>query len=534
MTAMLTGSFGRYQIISQLGRGAMGTVYQARDPVIERTVAIKTLNPDLPEEVVAEIRARFLREAQSAGRLNHPNVVTIYDVGVAGDFAYIAMEYLEGRSLRQMLDAGVTLSYDAIADIVAQIAEGLDYAGRFGIVHRDIKPANIMVTPTGVVKLTDFGVAYVPSSSMTQAGTALGSPKYMSPEQVLGEPVDRRADIFSLGVVLYEMLMRKTPFERPEITVLALMDLIVKEPVLRVSEQNPAIPAAFDVMLARALAKRPADRYQRASQVARDLRNFRSRAAAMGSSDVTVDTGGSAPDAAADTELLQDDPTLQEERAKLLTDLDATRHRQVSGKEAQAPAVAQSALELASALSEKLHQAFDYLHELMRRVNQATPPFTVELDLIYFGRLPTVTLVNGVVEHLTRKVEDKDVIDKVTLSYRMISSQKARISTDMDSAPMLRTQLERARLKFDHREVKNDAGTPQFEAFLIECDIAAEATLRADYEARTVEIQCQNVGVLGPAKYRLGIADLDDDAVPEIGNLLLGFPSRFAGLRLPA
>jgi eukaryotic-like serine/threonine-protein kinase len=197
----LPATLGRYRVTQELGRGAMGTVYRAQDPVLDRPVAIKTLNADLPEEVVAEMKARFVREAKSAGRLNHPNIVTVYDVGTEGDVAFMAMEYLEGRSLRQVLDAGEALSFDAIADIAAQVAEALDYAGRFGIVHRDVKPANIMVLANGLAKLTDFGLAYVPSSMMTQKGTILGSPRYMSPEQVQEQSVDGRADIFSLGVL---------------------------------------------------------------------------------------------------------------------------------------------------------------------------------------------------------------------------------------------------------------------------------------------------------------------------------------------
>ncbi len=525
---------GRYKIVSQLGRGTMGTVYKALDPVLERTVAIKTLNPDLPEEAVAEMTARFLREARSAGRLNHPNVVTIYDVGVSGGFAYIAMEYLEGQSLRQLLDSGAPLSFDAIIDIVAQIAEGLDYAGRFGIVHRDIKPANIMISPAGLAKLTDFGVAHVPSSSMTRAGSALGSPKYMSPEQMLGQPVDRRVDIYSLGVVLYEMLMRKTPYERPGLTLSSLRDLIVKQPVPRVSEQNPEIPAVFDAILARALAKRPEDRYQRAGQFASYLRQCRSRADAEQSREQTKAAAGAALDIATDARLSQDDPALQEKMAKLLADLGAFSRHQAPAKEEQGPVAAQRALASASALSEKLHQAYYFLRELVRQINQATPAFTVELDLIYVGRLPTVTLGDGLVEHQMKKIEDQDIVDKVALTYRMSSARKARISLNKNEAPILQAQLERAQVMYDYREVKNDAGAPPLEAFLIECSIPASATLRGDYAALAVEIQCRNVGVLGPAKYRLSIAEFDDDTVSEFGRLLLGFPSRFAGLRLPA
>jgi len=281
-------TLGRYQISEEIGRGAMGTVYRALDPLIEREVAIKTLNPNLPEEVMNEVRQRFLREAKSAGRLNLPNVVTVYDVGEQNGTAYIAMEFLEGRSLQRILREE-RLSLQAIANLAAQIADGLDHAREFNIVHRDVKPANVVVSSSGRAKLTDFGVAYVPSSAMTQTGAALGSPKYMSPEQVLGQPVDPRADIFSLGVVLYEMLIGTTPFEsRGETTMFTLMNRITLEPHRPASVVNPAVPAVFDRILAKALAKKPEDRYESAGDMASDLRAFLSGGEARGSLDDAV------------------------------------------------------------------------------------------------------------------------------------------------------------------------------------------------------------------------------------------------------
>jgi len=267
--------FSRYRIIGELGSGAMGTVYRALDPLIEREVAIKTLHGNLPEEAREEIRERFLREARSAGRLNHPNIVTIYDVGEENGVAYIAMELLEGRSLQQILRGTPQLPLYTVAGIAAQIAEALDHAQRFKIVHRDVKPANVMVSPAGLVKLTDFGVAYVPSSAITQTGTALGSPRYMSPEQVIGLAIDPRSDIFSLGVLLYEMLARQTPFDRPgETNIFALMQRITREPHRPVREFNAQIPEEIDRILSRALAKKPEERYQRAGDMANDLRNL--------------------------------------------------------------------------------------------------------------------------------------------------------------------------------------------------------------------------------------------------------------------
>jgi len=273
---METRSLGRYHLLAELGRGALGAVYRAADALTKREVAIKTLHPTLPEDVMREVREHFLLEAKSAGRLNHPNIVSVYDVGEQGDIAYIAMELLEGRSLHKMLRDPGPLPFHMIAELAAQAADGLDHAQRFAIVHRDVKPANVLVSLTGQAKLTDFGV---PSLAMTQAGTVIGSPKYMSPEQVLGQPVDPRSDIFSLGVVLYEMLTRRTPFERPgETHLFWLMNRIARHPYQPVTQLDPEIPPAFDRVLARALAKNPNERYSRAGEMAKDLRNLRNQA----------------------------------------------------------------------------------------------------------------------------------------------------------------------------------------------------------------------------------------------------------------
>ena len=266
---------GRYRILDELGRGAMGTVYRAHDPLIERDVAIKTLHPNLPEDILNDVRQRFLREAKSAGRLNHPNIVTVFDVGEQDGVAYMAMELLEGRSLQQILGESARLPFPTVAELVAQIADALDRAQQLGIVHRDVKPANIVISASGHAKLTDFGVAYVPASTVTQTGTMIGSPRYMSPEQVLGLPIDPRSDIFSLGVVLYEMLSGRAPFAHPEdSTIFPLINRIAVEPHPQLTQIDPSIPAAFEAILNKALAKKPEDRYQRGGEMANDLRNF--------------------------------------------------------------------------------------------------------------------------------------------------------------------------------------------------------------------------------------------------------------------
>ncbi|MHB1145734.1 MAG: serine/threonine-protein kinase [Thiobacillus sp.] len=263
--------FGRYEVVSVLGQGAMGAVYKAVDPLIERAVAIKTISLNLSKEERAEFEERFYREAKSAGRLSHANIVTIYDVGEADDIAYIAMEYLEGESLREMLDSGVVLPVKLIGRIAARIANALNYAHENHVVHRDIKPANIMITPGRDVKIMDFGIAQIPTGSRTQLGTVLGSPKYMAPEQVTGQPTDGRTDIFALGVVLYEMLTGTTPFNGDNLS--AIMYKILHEEPAPPSTINPRVPPGFDRIISRALSKRPEDRYQTALEFARDLRN---------------------------------------------------------------------------------------------------------------------------------------------------------------------------------------------------------------------------------------------------------------------
>ncbi|HSC96933.1 MAG TPA: serine/threonine-protein kinase [Burkholderiales bacterium] len=261
---------GRYRIVSELGRGAMGVVYRAEDPLLNRTVAIKCIILMDDPAVRADYEARFFQEAKAAGGLNHPNLVTIHDVGREGDIAYMAMELLEGTDLRALIERG-PVPLPLALEIMAQAADGLAHAHEHGVVHRDIKPGNIMIVRGRVAKVMDFGIARVRASDVkTQTGAILGSPRYMSPEQVSGQPADRRSDIFSLGVVLYELATGEPPFTAP--TVTQLMHLIATATPRAPSATNPAIPPMLDLIVARALQKQPAQRYQRGADLAADLR----------------------------------------------------------------------------------------------------------------------------------------------------------------------------------------------------------------------------------------------------------------------
>jgi serine/threonine-protein kinase len=246
---------GRYEILDEIGQGAMGTVYRARDPLIERTVAIKTVSLEQLRQEGADAEARFLREAQSAGRLSHPHIVTIYDVGEADGLAYIAMEYLPGRTLRDLMNMG-PMPLDLALDTAMQMAEALAFAHEHGVIHRDIKPANVVVTgQRGHIKLTDFGIAHLVNSEHTQAGQMLGSPRYMSPEQAMGREVDGRSDIFSLGAVLYEMLTGHYAFNGDSLP--AIVYRVINESPVAAATLRPRLPDGVASVLALMLNKKP-------------------------------------------------------------------------------------------------------------------------------------------------------------------------------------------------------------------------------------------------------------------------------------
>ncbi|MFN2633333.1 MAG: protein kinase [Thermoanaerobaculia bacterium] len=270
---------GRYEVLSELGKGAMGVVYLAKDPVIGRMVAIKTIRASSmagdDDSESREFRERFVREAQTAGILSHPHIVTIHDIGEDPETStsFIAMEYIEGKNLKSLLAERAPFSYDQIAEMIAQVAEAIDYAHRKGIIHRDIKPANIIITTDEKVKITDFGIAKVASSNLTTTGQFLGTPNYMSPEQVSGAPVDGRSDIFSLGVVLYELLTHRKPFVGENLTAISYK--IVHEDFTPPAELSSEVPSEFNPIVARAMAKDPWNRYQRGKDFALALYQLR-------------------------------------------------------------------------------------------------------------------------------------------------------------------------------------------------------------------------------------------------------------------
>jgi hypothetical protein len=372
------------------------------------------------------------------------------------------------------------------------------------------------------------------------------------------------------------MLVRKTPFDQPDSTVFSLMQRIVTQPVVRVTELNPELPPALDLILGRALAKKREDRYQRAADFANDLRNYQQLGGA--SYDQTVVSGKSVdqqaetlwrppapePDDAAHrekmTKLLADIETFSKEfedagartreessvreqaesaakadarvpeesqsapAAKSKSGILAMLREQAEAKARQRPQALQTSIEQVQALSARMRDAFKYLVEFVSQFNEAAPPFAGKLTLIYVKELPPVVLGNGYVDYRTKIVDEKQVVDHITIAYRMNAEEKARASINKDEARLLKAQLDRAGLKFDAREIGTAGDKVPRLAFLIELKIASNAMLRADYRTLSVEIECRNVGALGPEKYRIPADAFNEDAIEEFGKLLLGFP----------
>ena len=583
-------NFGRYKVVGELGRGAMGTVYRATDPMIEREVAVKTLLPNLPEDQMDEVRGRFLREAKSAGRLNHPNVVAIYDVGEQDGVAYIAMELLEGRSLQDIMREPQRLAFNVIADLVSQVAEGLDHAHGYKVVHRDVKPANVVVSPAGRAKLTDFGVAHVPSSTMTQTGQALGSPKYMSPEQVLGLPVDPRSDTFSLGVVLYEMLVRKTPFERPgDTNIFALMHRIAGEPHPPVRGIDASIPPAFEEILARALAKKPEQRYARAAEMAAALRRISGGAPAAAApapggtafeKTVKLEALGPTPESErTKTQLLADVEdfarTFEEEEKKRVqaeaeerqkkqaelqrwSEAEAKRREEFERKqEASNPAgtttqrrsaaldmlrkkaaersttdggAVKDRTEAVVALDERLRAAFQFLSEFTVQLNAANPVSERPYEVRRHVEATKPTLSEGFTDYRSRDIDGKKRYDFVTFKFKVMGDKPVAITLMGGEIEPFRERLDRNKVKYETLS-KAEPGVPQSSAtFRLAGPFACGLVVRGDYDKGLIQIDLDSVRRYGVRRAQLPLASFTDDVLDRLGTYVLGIDDEFEKL----
>jgi len=559
----------RYRVVRHIANGGMASVWAAEDELLGRLVAVKVLSPGFSADAAAA--RRFQREARTAAQVSdHLNVVTIYDVGEHDGVAYIAMELLEGKSLQQILRETPRLPLDTIADLVAQVADGLDLAQRYKITHRDIKPANIMVSADWRAKLTDFGVAHVASSSMTQTGTALGSPKYMSPEQVTGQPLDPRSDIFSLGVVLYEMLVGRTPFERKsDTTVFALMNRIAGEPHAPVTSIDPKIPAAFDAILDKALGKSPDKRYQRGSEMAQDLRNYKLPAGAAAPARTAPGDPMSATLIddfnvfAKDFEKKEQEALRAEaaERARKEEELrrwgeaeekrrqEFERTREVKSGATLGTQRRSAALDLlkqkaadkttavdvgrakrdetAAHIDERLRAAFRYLSEFATVLNEATPVSDGKQGVMFFGERNGMILGEGFTDLRTRDLDGKSRADYITFKYRVSFPKPEKLEVTGEEAKRVQERLKAMGIKHEARGQKNELGQLLRATFVLSGPFPCQALLRADYDDPGFTLDLVNVRHHGQNKLRLGPDELNDDVLDEFGTWVLGADDAF-------
>jgi len=533
-------TLGRYVLQEEVGRGSMGTVFKASDPMIERTVAIKMINALQIQDGGLEPRRRFLREAKAAGRLSHPCIVTIYDVGEFEDIAYIVMELLEGRSLKDVLDRGERISLGTAVQIVLQTADALGFAHRQGVVHRDIKPGNLMLTKQGLVKITDFGIARIDQMSRTRTGVVIGSPRYMSPEQVSGKKADGRSDVFSLGIVLYELATGVAPFDaaRPEDFLTLMQNIVAKEPE-PASRRNPEVPAALDAVIDRALRKNPAERYATADRLAEDLRkilldNLKSNESKsdIASLAATDDLVMPEFDLFAATEPV---PAAKQVAAKSSTK--AARDQggsllQRLKSEAEALESERSndefsaqTLMLALDIERKMRTGFAFCEELVRYLGIVKPEIAHDYALEGVGAFARPKLADAFVDSKLRRAEGRPWMDMITLTVVCVSPTTLRCERNVAEAQQLIDRLTAANLRF----TSDDRGGPSgaASAFEVAGEITIYARIMADRERGRLAFLCKNVAQFGTQNIVLDGTTMRENVFEEFANYLLGQGSQF-------
>lgn len=524
-------TIGRFELESELGRGAMGVVWKAIDPLIGRPVAIKTVEAS-HFDYDPEARERFLREARAAGRLSHPNIVTIFDAGSSGEDAYIVMELISGRTLSEMISTGNRFPAFTIADIGAQIAEALDYAHAHGVVHRDIKPANIMLSSGGLVKITDFGVARLEDASRTRVGTVLGSPRYMSPEQVRGRQVDGRSDIYSLGVLLYELVTGVCPFGASGSgDLMKLMKDIVERDPKPLRDLAPHAPKAFEAIIARAMRKDPSERYARGAGVVNDLRHYKILTRSLDPDEpvtLVLPPAGArqnepAPEAAGQAAKARaGDPERGENGdSGLLAELKrragsgGSRH---SGVSLSAPA--------ARDLDTRMRTALSYLQEFARYVGALRPAIQREYPFVT-ETFRGVSVTEAFAGFQTVGDGPESLLESITLTVNCFAPQQFRFERPASSVALFVELLNEYGLRHTISKVRNEQRELTGAVFRVLGEIRIEVRLVADYVGGKVDIRTHNLEQFGTSTFVVSADALDRSLLDELGWLLLGRPSRF-------
>lgn len=581
---MLT-KLGKYDIRRELGRGAMGIVYEGFDPYIERIVALKTVQKSIIDSSEAEEAfSRFRREAQAAGRLTHPNIVSVYEYGEDNDIAFIAMEFVTGKELKSFFDRGERFPVKDSIQIMSQLLYALDYSHAHNVVHRDIKPANIVINDDEQVKVVDFGIARIESSELTQVGTVLGTPTYMSPEQFMGIGVDGRSDLYSAGVILYQFLTGERPFTGNMTTI---MHKVMYQAPVPPSTLNPDIPKALEDVVHKAMAKKPEERFQTAAEFIKALNMATDPAAVVSGkavdSDATVIVAGTRQNAQADadtqssvagfdlTALMSDigkqlngvqqnigpdsvkpaqpmsaspqtasapvaaplaspPQPVQESQSSLLARLEHEAQETVGMKKSAAQDMQSAAhrmqedhLARNQRLQEILGSLYKFFATFAQHVNKVEPAISRSYR---FGRQKVYTNLTG--RNAFADIRKQDIAETALLDYalfgvRLWAAKPVVITWPWDQVEELKEQLQKMKLRaLDDLDSIGKRPRQEWLEVNLAPDFLVQMKFKANYDEGRIDVQALNLEALGVVVFKLELGDVTQGFMDDIGLFLLG------------
>jgi serine/threonine protein kinase len=523
---------GKYEIKHELGRGAAGIVYMGFDTFIERPAAIKTIKKSLVDKSSSgEVFDRFRREAQAAGRLSHPNIVSIYEYGEEGETAYIVMEFVPGQALSGLIGKSNRFVISEIAAIMQQLLDALEYSHNCGVVHRDIKPSNILIAQNNQVKIADFGIAKLDTSEMTQVGTVLGTPSYMSPEQVLGQAADRRSDIYSVGVILYQLLTGVTPFKGGSIT--AVMHKVLHQAPVPLREYNHDISAVLEEIVLKAMAKRPEERFQSASEFksalkfAMDIHELAAKAQDPDATLVGYETenilAASPPPPATAASFLRDGTSGIQNTfggSTLLAELEQEASRNLTARMAT--------INDAGAKGQAVHDALklvtDFFAQFIKHVNDVEPQ--VERSYKLGGAAYShLKLINAAMARYYRMEEPSvsGLLSNVVIGYSLHAPQPVVVKWRRDQMESLREELRKFKLRaLDSLDAINQMPGQEPVAVLLAPDFPVQLRFQGNYDQYCIDVTALNFEAFGTVRFRLEATSITPELMDQIGLYILG------------
>lgn len=503
---------GKYKIVRELGKGAMGLVYEAVDPALERRVVLKTIRKDLLQQAggqdMAKLLQRFRREALASARLQHPNIVVVHDYAEADDVVFIAMEFVRGRELKAYFAQKRRFDGKTALHIMLQLLDGLAYSHRHNIVHRDIKPANIfLVEGSGQVKITDFGIARIDDSELTQSGDIMGTPAYMAPEQFRGQTVDSRADLFSAGVVLYELLTGERPFAGR--TVTALMHSVLSMEPPRPSLRNSALPPLFDGILAKALAKEPDQRFQSAEEFKTALKALK------------ADLNPPAPAAAppANPPPLADNsaaPAQGSFRGGILGDLKKEADLARQAKEAETARQARLEALYRDALCPRLLDIHRYLYELLEQLATLSWKVQAEYQIPVIGKITDLFQENYRVH-----IDNMDTPKRVVLTFVCRAPDERRYSVEVGKADEVHQFFVSQQTKYMDWPARSPTGQISEVIYQARLQVMVALIFQADIAKSRIVVGVSNREGISSQRHEYQPDEIDEAWLDRLGNYIL-------------